>query len=796
MAEMWYYFYSADVNLDARINLVGIAGLDVDLPLRKGMSPATTPVDRELYVQCDLVMHGVVLWTTKSSYKCFGVQEDIVWREPLTLPLKYKDCNPSTFLVFTVWNVCSEAPLAGSAIPMFCDNNTLRFGLQKLKLWKGLAGDIHDTPFELDEPPDPLEVNLRKYAQRPLPRVGWLDKLLVPVVERTSLLGASKVPILIIEFPEFAHPIVFMDRPCNPGVPNFGESSAITDAAVMRRFYDPEIERNNPIEDKFQKLARSAVDGASAKPKLSERDTMRRIIASPNHNLVAAEKALLWQFRVYLTEDKHALIKFLRCVNWADAYETTQAVSLLDKWAPIEIADALGLLSAYFTNDAVREYAVRRLDQAGNKQLEMYLLQLVQALRFERTHPSGLSKFLIRRCSTSIDMATYMHWFVHVEQSSSSAYAALYSQFQEDFLAALSENAASQDFVALIANQHKLCEQLQGLAADLKGRGFKAQRERLALVLAEGGQFESLRVLPEAIRLPILPDICINGVVEADVFKSSMAPLALTCSTSDHLGGRFRVMFKTGDDLRQDQLIIQIINLMDQILKRVNLDLRLSPYRVLATSTSSGFVELVPDCKNLRAIISEYGASNNAIRVFFETMCSKPSELQSVLDCFVKSCAGYCVITYILGIGDRHLDNLLLTRQGNLFHIDFGFAFGRDPKPFPPPMKLCKEMVEAMGGSKSSHYRLFEGYCCQAFNILRKSASLILNLLSLMSDSGIPDLAGDVAEKTLIKVQEKFRLDLSDEEAEQVFLNLITESVTALFPQVIDRIHNWALYWK
>lgn len=596
---------------------VGIAGLDVDLPLRKGMSPATTPVDRELYVQCDLVMHGVVLWTTKSSYKCFGVQEDIVWREPLTLPLKYKDCNPSTFLVFTVvrtalrshmvrrswssassvqWNVCSEAPLAGSAIPMFCDNNTLRFGLQKLKLWKGLAGDIHDTPFELDEPPDPLEVNLRKYAQRPLPRVGWLDKLLVPVVERTSLLGASKVPILIIEFPEFAHPIVFMDRPCNPGVPNFGESSAITDAAVMRRFYDPEIERNNPIEDKFQKLARSAVDGASAKPKLSERDTMRRIIASPNHNLVAAEKALLWQFRVYLTEDKHALIKFLRCVNWADAYETTQAVSLLDKWAPIEIADALGLLSAYFTNDAVREYAVRRLDQAGNKQLEMYLLQLVQALRFERTHPSGLSKFLIRRCSTSIDMATYMHWFVHVEQSSSSAYAALYSQFQEDFLAALSENAASQDFVALIANQHKLCEQLQGLAADLKGRGFKAQRERLALVLAEGGQFESLRVLPEAIRLPILPDICINGVVEADVFKSSMAPLALTCSTSDHLGGRFRVMFKTGDDLRQDQLIIQIINLMDQILKRyvsscpvngdserpfrrVNLDLRLSPYR-------------------------------------------------------------------------------------------------------------------------------------------------------------------------------------------------------------------------
>jgi len=33
---------------------------------------------------------------------------------------------------------------------------------------------------------------------------------------------------------------------------------------------------------------------------------------------------------------------------------------------------------------------------------------------------------------------------------------------------------------------------------------------------------------------------------------------------------------------------------------------------------------------------------------------------------------------------------------------------GRDPKPFPPPMKLCKEMVDAMGGQDSEHYRQFK----------------------------------------------------------------------------------------
>jgi phosphatidylinositol 3-kinase len=75
-----------------------------------------------------------------------------------------------------------------------------------------------------------------------------------------------------------------------------------------------------------------------------------------------------------------------------------------------------------------------------------------------------------------------------------------------------------------------------------------------------------------------------------------------------------------------------------------------------------------------------------------------------------------------------------------LFHVDFGFILGRDPKPFPPPMKLCKEMVEAMGGANSIHYQRFKSYCYIAFNILRKSANLILNLFALMVYANIPDI--------------------------------------------------------
>ena len=77
---------------------------------------------------------------------------------------------------------------------------------------------------------------------------------------------------------------------------------------------------------------------------------------------------------------------------------------------------------------------------------------------------------------------------------------------------------------------------------------------------------------------------------------------------------------------------------------------------------------------------------------------------------------------------------------------------GRDPKPWPPPFKLSREMVEAMGGADSEGYRAFCAHACEAYNILRKSASLILSLFHLMAGAAIPDVRAD-PEKVILKLQ-------------------------------------------
>lgn len=103
-------------------------------------------------------------------------------------------------------------------------------------------------------------------------------------------------------------------------------------------------------------------------------------------------------------------------MNWNDEKDVQHAVELLQVWEPIDVADALELLSVSFKADQVRKYAVSRISIADDEELLCYLLQLVQALRYEANlEPGPLAEFLMDRALKSSDLGYFFFWYVTVE---------------------------------------------------------------------------------------------------------------------------------------------------------------------------------------------------------------------------------------------------------------------------------------------------------------------------------------------------------------------------------------------
>ena len=122
---------------------------------------------------------------------------------------------------------------------------------------------------------------------------------------------------------------------------------------------------------------------------------------------------------------------------------------------------------------------------------------------------------------------------------------------------------------------------------------------------------------------------------------------------------------------------------------------------------------------------------------------------KKVQEQFMLSCAGYCVATYVLGIGDRHPSNLMVTRDGRFLHIDFGHFLGNFKTKFgykreTAPFVFIPQFAVVFGGSNSNGgndmYKTFQEVCVHAYGILRKNFVLIATLFNLMISSGLPEL--------------------------------------------------------
>ena len=697
-----------------------------------------------------------------------------------------------------------------------------------------------------------------KDLQKPVVKT---DKMIQFDKKLEELLSKTENAYVVIKFPSFTNKVIYEEAISKNYIKTFkniylfdtGNKNNIDELEKKKPYlkyttsvFDPFINKEkkdfmsteNPVQAKFSVLARRTDDDLIARERRLnpfDKRQMDEVLNMPDFIEMESKNTILfWSHRYELLKKNtpYALTKIMNSVKWGDQKNENEFITnILRKWKTVEICDILYMLSRKFsvnkmypnTNGVidhldgmklVRKYAIEKLEEHTDDELNFILLQLVQAIRYEDINlkkvDSPLVNFLIKRCCKDEILSSSFFWFIECESDISDLSNIKSNTTDSDVTYQITKifGLIRDKFFEVIKKDKKIFEIINNEVS------FKAELVKISTILSKISKAdnkkaelrniidltEKYNIQEKEYYLPINPSLKVKGVItsKCTVFKSAKSPVKydfkVTPDTKSFNNNEDKehisIMFKYGDDLRQDQLVLQMINYMDSLLKKIHLDYEFTIYKTLATSKSDGFVEFVPNSKTIYDIIRSKQMKDY---FFYELSNKNEATLNKKLESYINSCAGYCVVTFLLGIGDRHLENLMIDKNGRLFHIDFGYILGRDPKPMPPPIKLCKEMVECMGGKGSKNFLDFQQKCVNAYWVLRENARVIVNMFYLMIDSGIPELNNI---DNLKKLHEKFVPQKNKQEAANYILDNLKESVDALMPVVMETFHAWAQYWK
>ncbi|CAL6001396.1 5-bisphosphate_3-kinase catalytic subunit alpha/beta/delta [Hexamita inflata] len=515
----------------------------------------------------------------------------------------------------------------------------------------------------------------------------------------------------------------------------------------------------------------------------------------------------------------------------------------------LPLETCMELLDFEYSDTSVRNLAFWNLQDLHPYELKTFTLQLVQSLKFERS--TGLFKFLINTAVNDTDFGFNFYWALKSEMRHTINYSELYKLMMFKIVQNMSEKDRNdllftEQIVQRLAHITKAIYNARQQKAEIDEKQKQQFFEMLTMQLQSHlDQLNKEIEQSEAkyFKLPFSYNLLLDRFVvkKSRTMDSKKAPLMLFVhkyglgNEDQYVNGlvqsTYMTMFKTGDDLRQDALVVQAMSVMNNIWLSNSLQLNMKIYAVVPTGPLEGMIEIVPSSTTLAKITNTYSGAMAAfskqpiaqwlyqqlnVSDYIKTLPKKddakvpdvedkiieigaqqsPKEAYTMgIQYFSTSCAAFAVATYILGIGDRHNDNVMMSNKGHFFHIDFGHFMGhfkkkygieREKAPFfyTPDMEyVMREYDKLTGGNM---YQRFVDISGKAYNLIREKGNLLIVMIKMLVATGIEELSSlenmEWLDKTL-------QMDLSTEEADKFFKEKINEAVGTLMTQINNFCH-------
>lgn len=300
------------------------------------------------------------------------------------------------------------------------------------------------------------------------------------------------------------------------------------------------------------------------------------------------------------------------------------------------------------------------------------------------------------------------------------------------------------------------------------------------------------------VALPYNPDVSITGGYfdQISVKSSHTKPVVIPFTTN--INTRIMLMFKR-ESVMNDITALNLMALCGIILngtvanyqseddgtaseEKSNPQL-LFPYdaviyQVMPITSNSGMIKIVEDAETLHKILSNKTTISNYIISKNENKI-----ISDVLNRYVYSLVAYTLHSYFIGLGDRHQHNIMITDDGAIFHIDFGYIMGKDSYPLTAyNVRLSSDMLDIVGGACGDRYNMYLNLCARGIVVLRKYFNMFFVLLNQN-----PNL---FPEKQVEKfILNRFQPRQSDQVVITELMNIIERSHDAYHDLIRDFFH-------